>query len=100
MGSNSEVGTFDRYVTHGLVTDGCATGGAVRCVRLRLQSDPGVCKLAVKVLLKVDCHFIFICIFSCCLVNTLEMRQALPQFRYADDLMERVHLDSRDFFSA
>lgn len=37
LGSNSEVGTFDRCVTHGLVTDRCSTGGAVRCGRLRLH---------------------------------------------------------------
>lgn len=57
LGSNSEVGTFDRYVTHGLVADRRATGNAVRCGRLRQMlcifsafwlSDQGVFKRVIK----------------------------------------------------
>lgn len=82
LGSNSEVGTFDRYVTHGLVADRCATGNAVRCGRLRHMlcifsafwlSDKGVCKCVVKASFSSGLSFIGThkCTLSSCLVNAV-----------------------------
>lgn len=75
-------------MTHDLVADRCATGGAVRCGRVRqmlcivsafLQSDQGVCKLVIKASFSSGLSFIGTQMYSLFLSGKCsKMLQVLP----------------------